>query len=80
MKKLKESVLAEGEVTGHAHRLPENVEVFESDAGERSFSVQTEVPLSHEEHGCILIPPGDYVSDKVVEYDHFAEQARRVAD
>jgi hypothetical protein len=77
MKKLKESVLAEGEVTGHAHRLPENVQVFESDAGERSFSVQTEVPLSHEEHGCILIPPGDYVSDKVVEYDPLCRAGKK---
>jgi len=80
MKKLNESVLAEGEVTGHAHRLPSTVDVFEADNGEREFCTETAIPLTHEEHGEITIPPGDYSSDKVVEYDHFSEQARKVAD
>lgn len=80
MKKLSRAVLAEGETTGHAHRLPSNVAVYESEAGEREFSTPVEVPLTHEEHGEITIPPGEYVSDKVLEYDHFSEQARKVVD
>lgn len=80
MKKLSESILAEGEVTGHAHRLPSDVAVYENDDGEREFSTKKSVAVTHEEHHPVQIPTGKYVSDKVLEYNHFEEQARKVAD
>jgi hypothetical protein len=36
--------------------------------------------LRHEEHATQTLPPGDYVVRGVREYDHFAEEARRVID
>lgn len=36
--------------------------------------------LRHEEHNAQTIPPGEYVVRGVREYDHFAEEARRVID
>lgn len=34
----------------------------------------------HEEHYPVEVPPGDYQVGRVREYDHFAEEARRVID
>lgn len=76
MKKLKEKVLAQGEVTGHAHRV--DVDVYEHENGTREFAGQTKV--THEEHGIINLPDNKYLSDKVIEYDHFDEEARKVVD
>lgn len=36
--------------------------------------------LRHEEHGTHVLPPGEYLVRGVREYDHFAEEARRVID
>lgn len=91
-------ILAEGEVTGHAHALEaiEGVEVVEApqrimvkrDGREEAEEVRYFVriknkkgaTLRHEEHNAHTIPPGDYVVRGVREYDHFAEEARRVID
>lgn len=80
MKKLDKPILADGEVTGHHHTLDGDVAVFESDLGEREFSISEPTDLVHEEHGKIEIPAGEYSSDKVVEYDHFEKAARKVMD
>lgn len=81
MEKIDGKKLAEGEITGHAHIL-DNAEVFELDNGLRIFSGEKENILTHEEHNPIIIPAklGNYVSGKVVEYDHFAEEAKEVRD
>lgn len=76
MKKLNEKVLAHGEVTGHAHRV--GVDVFEDDDGTRRFVGKTIV--THEEHKQIEIPDGKWASGRIIEYDHFAEEAREVRD
>lgn len=78
MKKIKGGILAEGEVTGHSHRV--DVDVFETDEKTRVFDVKDKTIVKHEEHKEIEIPQGEYESDRVVEYDHFNEEARRVAD
>ena len=80
MKKLEKSVLADGEVTGHAHRLPSDVDVFESDENTRQFSNVETVPLTHEEHGTILLPPNEYESGKVLEFDPLEKEVREVQD
>lgn len=80
MKKLKEPILAEGEVTGHAHRLLADVDVFETDEETRIFDLNEYTILTHEEHGPITLPPGEFESDKVIEFDQFDKQARKVRD
>lgn len=79
MKKI-DSILAEGEVTGHAHRLTVKTDVMERDDGVREFAIDTDVDLVHEEHGTVTLPAQEYESGIVREYDHFAEEARQVAD
>ena len=78
-------VLAEGESTGHAHRLsvPNGVvaELFEEEKGDLYLRVVGgNVELVHEEHKPITIEPGDYVVGRVLEYDYDAEEARTVKD
>lgn len=80
MKKLREPILADGEVTGHAHRLSSGVEVFEREDGIREFELKHSDVLRHEEHGPITLAPQKYESGRVLEYDHFAEEAKIVAD
>lgn len=74
-------ILADGEVTGHAHVIADvgSVEMFESDET-LYMNVLKECDLVHEEHGMISIDPGIYTVRRVREYDHFAEEARAVKD
>lgn len=80
MKKLEKPILAEGEVTGHAHVLEVGVEVFETEQKTRQFKLDVDTNLSHEEHKTITLPPGEFESDRVLEYDPFQEEARKVQD
>ena len=75
-KKVAGNVLAEGEATGHAHRV--TVPVYEGELGTREFAGPT--TLGHEEHGPIQLPGIEMASGRVLEYDHFAEEARQVVD
>lgn len=79
MKKLNHNRLAEGEVTGHAHRVIGKSELFEADRG-IDLSAKVKVVIRHEEHGPITLVPGDYETGIVREMDHFAEEARNVID
>lgn len=79
-KKLAKPVLAEGEVTGHMHLLKANVEVWETEEGVREFELTEPTDLVHEEHNTITLPPQKYHSDRALEYDPIAEEAKRVAD
>ncbi|MEK6935621.1 MAG: hypothetical protein AABW67_02455 [Nanoarchaeota archaeon] len=81
MKKIEGKKLAEGEMTGHAHVL-NNSEVFELDNRLRIFNGNEQNTLTHQEHKPIVIPSkkGKYVSGKVLEYDHFTEEAKEVKD
>ena len=57
------SVLAQGEMTGHAHRLadPRKGEVCTID-GQMYLSVSAEgVDVVHEEHGTVTLPGGSYL-------------------
>ena len=75
MKKLDKQILADGESTGHAHRV--NVDVFE-EGNERYFEGPTIV--THEEHRLIPLEKKAWVSGIKQEYDHFAEEAKQVQD
>ena len=73
-------VLAEGEVTGHAHTIEEEVELVEKDGVLYLKVVDGPVTVKHEEHGHVKVPAGEYQIGIVQEYDHFAEEAKSVAD
>lgn len=77
-KKVQGRVLAEGEVTGHYHAL-DHSDVFDT-GSTRVFDVEESDTLTHQEHGPIEIPAGEYESGIVLEYDHFAEESREVVD
>lgn len=82
-------VLAEGEVTGHAHVLPAGkVELYDLPEGfaelpeaanGRLLRVLEPVDLKHEEHDPIHLEPGDYYVGIQLEWDDL-EEWRRVQD
>lgn len=56
-------VLAEGEVTGHAHRIPSrHASLYRSETDARYLRVMGPAPvqLQHEEHSPVTLPPGSY--------------------
>lgn len=60
--RLRHSVLAEGEVTGHSHRLevPESAVLMEHSSGLYLRVVAEHATLIHEEHHPIVLPRGEY--------------------
>jgi hypothetical protein len=79
-RRLDQPVLAEGEVTGHAHRLSAGVEVFEVEGELREFNLSGPGEVKHEEHNPITLPPEEYTSGRVNEFDHPTESAKKVQD
>ena len=79
--KLNHLVLAEGSKTGHKHQIIDgNAELY-SDKGELFLSVNSDQAiLGHEEHKNQVVGKGIYRIEIVQEFDHFAEEARNVAD
>jgi hypothetical protein len=75
-------VLAEGEVTGHMHAIHDvnACELFENNNDMYLRVLNESTTLTHEEHHKINIPTGDYIVRIVKEYDHFAEEAKKVVD
>lgn len=75
-------ILAEGEATGHAHRIREHqdVELFEADSGTLYMSVESEAELSHEEHDTVTIPEGTYEIGPTYEVSPFEKMEREVSD
>lgn len=73
-------VLAEGEVTGHAHRLADS-----RHAGVLGFDGQLflsvsgdEATVMHEEHGPVTVPRGSYVIR--IQREYHPKEIRRVVD
>ena len=57
------TILAYGEVTGHAHAVEGDVEFLAADVAEmqdRFLRVLSEARVVHEEHATITLPPGLY--------------------
>lgn len=76
-----DKVLAEGEVTGHAHRArAKTAKVFEDESGRRELHAPHGTAVDHEEHNTIQVPAGQYDRLIVQEYDPFAEEVREVRD
>lgn len=73
-------VLAEGEVTGHAHRIPSrHAKLYRTEEDQRFMRVTAPVQLKHEEHRTVTIPPGVYRVHLHAEYVP-GELPRTVAD
>lgn len=77
-------ILAQGEATGHAHRLSEASDglLYEDETiGTLYLRVGPGgATVEHEEHQPITLPPGEFAVRQVREYDHFTEEARQVKD
>lgn len=77
--KLSHLTLAEGEVTGHSHRISEGkAELYEKDNTLYLKVLSTEATLLHEEHAAIQIPQGDWMVRIQREYQ--PDSWRYVAD
>ena len=73
-------VLAEGEVTGHAHRLenPTSGQVY-SVGNELFLEVVSEsATIVHEEHGPVTLPRGNYAIR--IQREYSPQEIRRVVD
>lgn len=75
-------VLAEGEASGHLHAVAEpHAKLFEDkDQGKVFLMADADIVVKHDEHKAVTVPPGQFEVYRVNEYDHFAEEARQVAD
>lgn len=73
-------VIAEGEHTGHAHVIDEKDCIVRIKNGKRYVISENGFTITHEEHKSITVEPGIYEVGIVQEYDHFAEEARNIAD
>lgn len=79
--KLNHLTLAKGEKTGHHHTITEGEADLYEQNGVLYLRVNSkEATLTHQEHKPVVIEKGDYEIGIVREYDHFAEEARSVAD
>ena len=68
--------LADGELTGHAHRV--SVQVIEREDGVREFEGAT--TITHEEHKPVTLPLKKWNSGIITEYDYFSDMERQVRD
>lgn len=76
-----EYVLAEGETTGHMHRLRSNdMKVYTDSFGERYLVMGEIGEVSHEEHKTLKVGKGIYRVGKEREVDWFSQSVRKVID
>lgn len=74
-------VFAEGEITGHKHRIAQGAAMLYMLEKMMVLKVISEnAVLIHEEHKPITLEKGIYEIGIVREYDHFLEEARQVRD
>lgn len=74
-------VIAEGEATGHHHRLlGEQVMVMKGFDDKTYIKITKPTKLVHEEHNCLTILPGIYRQEQEVEYDYFEKTMKNVRD
>jgi hypothetical protein len=73
-------VLAEGEHTGHAHRIMDVDAMFYEYGGKFYLKNDKKVTVTHEEHKPITIEPGIWEIGQVREKDWLSGMTRPVAD
>lgn len=72
-------VLAEGEVTGHAHRIPSrHATLMRTESDARYMRVTAPVALLHEEHTTVDLPIGNYRVS--IHHEYQPDAIRRVED
>jgi hypothetical protein len=76
--KSKKLILAEGEVTGHAHAITSMACALYLSGNKRYLQVLEPAILEHEEHGPITIPDGTF--EVVIQREYTPEEIRNVAD
>lgn len=80
-RKLPHLTLAQGEATGHHHTVTcGDADLYEENGTLYLHVESDEAQVTHQEHGTVTLPKGDYRIRQVREYDHFAEEARKVVD
>lgn len=73
-------VLADGEITGHAHVIDsDDAELIEV-GGRMLLVLEKAATVTHEEHHAITLQPGIWEIGRVQEYDYLSQMARNVAD
>ena len=81
LEKVESDILAEGEATGHHHRLVGQALIYETAEKTRFVEVSGQVAtLVHEEHKPIEIEGGIYAVVNEREYNPFDQAMRRVMD
>ena len=77
-------VIAEGETTGHKHLLTiadiMDMEAYRLPDGAWSLHLKAEGVVTHEEHGTITLPAGDYKVYRKREKDWFMGAVRKIVD
>ena len=76
--RLKHRVLAEGESTGHAHRLSAGVVLEAPDKSARYLKLAAPAVVTHEEHGPITLPAGEF--EVVYQREYTPAEIVRVQD
>jgi hypothetical protein len=71
-------ILAEGEATGHAHRIVQALAALYVVNQMRILYLEKEAKLQHEEHSEIILPPGYY--QVVQQREYTPEGVRNVLD
>lgn len=79
-RKNKSIVLAEGEATGHAHRIMDVEAMFFEKDGKFYLKNDKPVTLAHEEHKSFVIEPGIWEVGQVREKDWISGMIRKVMD
>lgn len=89
-KKKEDNILAKGELTGHAHTIQHSkAELYEKD-GILYLKNKKPIEIKHQQHKSTFtnleteleekLPPGEWIIDFPIEYNHFEEEAKRVLD
>ena len=68
-RKLSTNILAEGEATGHHHKLNGAFQIFENSKKVKFIETFEQVRLTHQEHSQLFIPKGKYVVVEEREFD-----------
>ena len=73
-------ILAEGEVTGHAHRIadPSTAQIFRGDAGLFMQVTADSATIAHDEHQEVSVPTGAY--EIRIQREYHPKEIRKVVD
>lgn len=82
LKKLDNTTLAYGEVTGHHHTITKQpwVTVYQNDGGIKFVQLDEKAELTHQEHKTIEIEKGLYEVIIEKEFDPWSEEINKVKD